>query len=61
MRWLDSIANSMNMNLSKLQETVKDMEAWHCYCPCDCKESDTTQGLKDNFGVWPELGNICNN
>ena len=29
MRWLDSISNSINVNLSKLQETVKDREAWH--------------------------------
>jgi len=29
MRWLDSFTDSMNMNLRKLQETVKDREAWH--------------------------------
>ena len=29
MRWLNSITNSMDINLSKFQETVKDMEVWH--------------------------------
>ena len=42
MRWLDGVTDSMDMSLSKLQETVKNREAWRCCSPCSPKESDMT-------------------
>ena len=29
MRWLDSITDSLDMSLSKLQKVLKDREGWH--------------------------------
>ena len=48
MRWLDGVTDSMDMNLSKLQEVVKDRDVWMLQFMGSNKELDTTEWLNNN-------------
>ena len=43
MRWLHGITNATNMNLGKLQEMVRDREAWH---------AAVHEGLEESHTAW---------
>ena len=54
---LARITGSMDMSLSKFQETVKDREIWPAACsPWGHQESDTTEGLNNSNRVERKHG-----
>ena len=55
MRWLDSITDQMDMNLSKFWETVKDKEVWPAIVH-GVTELDMTQQLNNTFD-WMQRNN----
>ena len=59
MRWLDGITDSMDRNMSKLLEIVKNREAWHAAVHVGAKSwtllSDWTTAMKGPIKAFPEI------
>ena len=55
MRWLDSMTDSMDMSLSKLQEMVKEREAWrpadHAVAKSQTQLSNSTATIQTDLGA----------
>ena len=61
MRWLDGITDAMNMNLGKLQEMVRDREAWRAAVHAVAKnwiQLNNWTTTNAQCQLWPEPGNL---
>ena len=62
MRWLDSITDSMDMNLSKLQKMVKDRGVWHAAVYGVSKSwtrLGNWTGHKRTYSIYLSLSDLC--
>ena len=63
MRCLDAIVDSMDMRLSKLQETVKDREAWcaaiHAVTKSQTPLGDSATTSNNLYSLKPNQSTLC--